>query len=192
MNPPLPSQTDSDNSDQDSQPLRPRSTQYLEVPSTHQSRPTSRQPSLPSGPPSRTQSPVPLGVAFPILRSQPVEEDPPDLFALEGSVVSGLQEEIVPAPAMSTYSSSSQEDSVYSTPGPQRYQLVSPGTLNDPRTMSQVSPGFIYVTFLTHSDLIFRHQLSFRYPLQSNTPSWMFSTSSAIPFHNSTTDCFVA
>ncbi|KAH0538200.1 hypothetical protein FGG08_005169 [Glutinoglossum americanum] len=41
---------------------------------------------------------------------------------------------------MSSYSSSSQ-DSVYSTPGPQSYRLVSPYTMNDPRSMSQVSPG---------------------------------------------------
>lgn len=30
----------------------------------------------------------------------------------------------------------------------QHYQLVSPGTPADPRTMSQVSPGFVFVIFL--------------------------------------------
>jgi hypothetical protein len=48
---------------------------------------------------------------------------------------------------MSSYSSSSQ-DSVYSTPGPQSYRLVSPYTMNDPRIMSQVSPGLVYVSSL--------------------------------------------
>ena len=48
---------------------------------------------------------------------------------------------------MSSYSSSSQ-DSVYSTPGPQSYRLVSPYTMNDPRSMSQVSPGLVYVSSL--------------------------------------------
>ena len=33
------------------------------------------------------------------------------------------------------------------TSRPQQYQLVSPGTPVDPRTMSQVSPGFIFVIF---------------------------------------------
>jgi hypothetical protein len=33
------------------------------------------------------------------------------------------------------------------TSRPQQYQLVSPGTPADPRTMSQVSPGFIFVIF---------------------------------------------
>jgi len=31
----------------------------------------------------------------------------------------------------------------------QQYQLISPGTSNDPRAMSQVSPGFIFVNFLS-------------------------------------------
>ncbi|KAL9106778.1 MAG: hypothetical protein Q9227_008200 [Pyrenula ochraceoflavens] len=38
---------------------------------------------------------------------------------------------------MSTYSSSSAGDSVYSTPGPSSYQLVTPGTVSDPRDLSQ-------------------------------------------------------
>lgn len=50
---------------------------------------------------------------------------------------------------MSTYSSSSQDDAIYSTPGPKQYQLVTPGMMNDPRSMSQVSPGFIFVNFLS-------------------------------------------
>lgn len=48
-----------------------------------------------------------------------------------------------------------QAMSRYATPGPttvstsrpQQYQLVSPGTPADPRAMSQVSPGFIFVIF---------------------------------------------
>ena len=32
-----------------------------------------------------------------------------------------------------------------------RYQAVSPGSTNNPRTMSQVSPGFIFVNFLSQS-----------------------------------------
>ena len=50
---------------------------------------------------------------------------------------------------MSTYSSSSQDDAVYSSPGLKQYRLVTPGMLNDPRSMSQVSPGFIFVIFLS-------------------------------------------
>lgn len=48
---------------------------------------------------------------------------------------------------MSAYSSSSQDDAVYSSPGPQQYSLVTPGMMRDPRNLSQVSPGFIYVIF---------------------------------------------
>src|SRR5579862_6020916 len=60
---------------------------------------------------------------------------------------------------MSSYSSSSQ-DSVYSTPGPQSYRLVSPYTMNDPRIMSQVSPGLVYVSSLFD----FFDFISLRYP----------------------------
>ncbi len=52
---------------------------------------------------------------------------------------------------MSAYSSSSQDDAYYSSPGPMQYRLVTPGMLDDPRSMSQVSPGFIYVNFLSQS-----------------------------------------
>lgn len=149
MFPPPRPHSDSEDSDQQSHPPRSRSTQYLEVPSSRRS--SSQSSSRHREPRSRTQSPILPGVAFPILRSQPIEEDPPDLFAPESSIASTVQDEAIQPPDMSSYSSSSQEDSVYSSPGPQRYQLVSPGTLNDPRTMSQVSPGFIYVTFLTRS-----------------------------------------
>jgi len=48
---------------------------------------------------------------------------------------------------MPAYSSSSQNDPAYSSPGPQQYTLVTPGMLRDPRNLSQVSPGFIYVIF---------------------------------------------
>ena len=50
---------------------------------------------------------------------------------------------------MSNYSSSSQGDAYYSSPGPQQYTLVTSGIMNDPRNLSQVSPGFIYVNFLS-------------------------------------------
>jgi hypothetical protein len=40
-----------------------------------------------------------------------------------------------------------QGPTTVSTTRPQQYQLVSPGTPADPRTMSQVSPGFIFVIF---------------------------------------------
>ena len=40
-----------------------------------------------------------------------------------------------------------QEESIYNMPRPQQYQLFSPGSASDPRTMSQVSPGFIFVNF---------------------------------------------
>ena len=40
--------------------------------------------------------------------------------------------------AMSTYSSSSQ-DSIYSSPGPQQYRVVTPGMMNNPGSLSTVS-----------------------------------------------------
>jgi len=46
---------------------------------------------------------------------------------------------------MGRHSSPSQSDPTRS----QQYQLISPGTSNDPRAMSQVSPGFIFVNFLS-------------------------------------------
>ena len=47
----------------------------------------------------------------------------------------------------STTSTSSSRHAPSSGRG-QSYQLVSPGTPTDPRAMSQVSPGFIFVIFL--------------------------------------------
>lgn len=41
-----------------------------------------------------------------------------------------------------------------------QYQLVSPGTPTDPRAMSQVSPGFIFVNFLCLCDAFGCHALS--------------------------------
>ncbi|MCJ1364540.1 hypothetical protein MMC16_003651 [Acarospora aff. strigata] len=38
---------------------------------------------------------------------------------------------------MSNYSSSSQGDAYYSSPGPQQYTLVTSGIMNDPRNLSQ-------------------------------------------------------
>ena len=52
---------------------------------------------------------------------------------------------LAPAVPMSSYSSSSQEDSIYSSPGAQQYQVVTPGMLNDPRPITQVSPSLLYV-----------------------------------------------
>lgn len=40
-----------------------------------------------------------------------------------------------------------QGPSTATTPRPQQYRLVSPGTPADPRNMTQVSPGFIFVIF---------------------------------------------
>ena len=52
----------------------------------------------------------------------------------------------VPTTAMSTYSSSSQ-DSIYSSPGPHQYAVVTPGMMNNPQGISQVSQCKRYVTF---------------------------------------------
>ena len=59
----------------------------------------------------------------------------------------GPREQTLRRNAMSAYSSSSQ-DSVYSTPGPQQYSLVTPGFAQNPRSMTQVSPGLIFVNLL--------------------------------------------
>ena len=40
------------------------------------------------------------------------------------------------------------------TSRPQQYQLISPGTPADPRNMSQVSPGFIFVIFPMFASLV--------------------------------------
>jgi hypothetical protein len=64
------------------------------------------------------------------------------------SRVQGTSYPISASPADSTMSrhASSGPTSV-PTSRPQQYQLVSPGTPADPRAMSQVSPGFIFVIF---------------------------------------------
>ena len=41
----------------------------------------------------------------------------------------------------------------------QQYQLVSPGTPSDPRAMSQVSPGFIFVMFPMFAMALLFHSL---------------------------------
>ena len=50
-----------------------------------------------------------------------------------------------PFGAMSTYSSSSSNSSVYASVGSSNYTLVTPGTMSNPRSLSQASPGFIYI-----------------------------------------------
>ena len=49
--------------------------------------------------------------------------------------------------SMSTYSSSSQE-SIYSSPGPQQYRVVTPGMMDNPASLSNVSASqFPYYTW---------------------------------------------
>lgn len=79
-----------------------------------------------------------------ILRSQPVPDYPPETSSYQPARPDSDHPSI--AASMSQYSSSSADDSVYSMPGPQSYQLVTP---YDDRSMSQVSPGFIFVNFLS-------------------------------------------
>jgi hypothetical protein len=55
------------------------------------------------------------------------------------SQIGASQQKTIP---MSRYSSSTGSDR-----SPQQFQFVSPGTNADPRAMSQVSPGFIFVIF---------------------------------------------
>jgi hypothetical protein len=169
---PPPRTESSDLSSQSTPPARVSSSTYLEVPA--QRFPSSRSPSRGRDTPtpgdllrSGSRSPAPLP-AFPVLHSQRIEDDPPDLFADSEpepeTSASGaerearqIQEEQPMPSSMSGYSSSSQDDSVYSSPAPQQYRLVTPGTLNDPRTMSQVSPGFVFVNFLSLSICFCEH-----------------------------------
>ncbi|KAL9625368.1 MAG: hypothetical protein Q9160_000431 [Pyrenula sp. 1 TL-2023] len=74
-----------------------------------------------------------------ILRSQPGPDYPSEPSSSQPARSDPDHPSI--AASMSQYSSSSADDSVYSMPGPQQYQLVTP---YDERSMSQVSPGFIY------------------------------------------------
>lgn len=59
-----------------------------------------------------------------------------DLYALstEASAIGSRSA----STAMSTYSSSS-ENSIYSSPGPQQYRVVTPGMMNNPGSLSAVS-----------------------------------------------------
>ena len=88
--------------------------------------------------------------AFPKLPSQRADDCPLDLFPPEeSSDAAGLLQ--VP-PYMSSYSPSLQGDRVHSVPDAQQYHLIPPGTMSNPKAMSQISPGFVFVNFLSPSD----------------------------------------
>ena len=118
--------------------------QYLAVPgpSNRRANPLSQRRATSSARSTSPAIPAPLS----ILPSQRTEDDPPNLYAQDYSA--GEVEPQTPAVVMSTYSSSSADESVYSTPGPSQYRLVTPGTVTDARDLSQVSPGFVFVNFL--------------------------------------------
>lgn len=65
--------------------------------------------------------------------------------------------------AMSTYSSSSQ-DSLYSSPGPQHYQVVTPGMINNPQNLSAVSAirsNLYPASYSRFGRLLYGHWLTF-------------------------------
>ena len=62
-----------------------------------------------------------------------------------------------------------------------QYQLVSPGTPSDPRAMSQVSPGFIFVNFLSLRVAAFL-LLSLTFPMSRCPPSLFFLLTFAYDF----------
>lgn len=101
----------------------------------------------------------------PTSQSQPAEQYPSDLYAPESST-SQMGTTAGSLPFTSSYSSSSQ-DSAYGTPPAIRYQLVTSGSTSNPRAMSQVSPGFIFVIFLSLRDCSFLLGISFKYTGQS-------------------------
>ena len=101
--------------------------------------------SLPSHPAERaSQTP-----AYPSPGRQPPTSDP---YSRQSTSRSSSN----PSPSspfddpMSRYGG--QGPTTVATSRSQQYQLVSPGTPADPRTMSQVSPGFIFVIFPMFAD----------------------------------------
>ena len=98
-----------------------------------------RNPNLPASPyispyaPITTQAPDAAPTIFSPQPTQPasIGTNPllNDTFLKESRTGTG---------AMSTYSSSSQ-DSIYSSPGPQQYTMVTAGMMSNPRNISEVS-----------------------------------------------------
>jgi hypothetical protein len=185
MSPPRPQPPERPDSSQSTNRSRVSRSTYLEVPThriSYSSRSPSRDRDTPTpGDPNRSGNRSPAPLPFPILRSQRIEDDPPDLFAdpvpapetaaagAEREARQAQEEEQQVPSSMSGYSSSSQDDSVYSSPAPQQYSLVTPGTLNDPRTMSQVSPGFVFVMFpYSLSNSFFANTFSLPIPRRSD------------------------
>lgn len=151
-------------------PLPQRNTQsrdYLTVPESA-SRAASVQSRSFSAPPYSAASPAghqtshsqrssPSSVSFRVLPSQPIEQDPPNLFDYDHDLLATEPEEplsqqqqarILGTGLMSTYSSSSQ-DSVYSTPGPQHYKLSTP-MMSNPRAISKTDKDQLIKSLRTH------------------------------------------
>ncbi|KAI9697399.1 MAG: hypothetical protein M1836_004677 [Candelina mexicana] len=144
-----PNNEDNNNyNNQQTAPLRQSNTQY--------SNPYSESP--PVGYQAyQSQHPSRSTGLFRVLPSQPVEQDPPDLFDYDHDLLATLPEEslsqqqqahILGTGPLSTYSSSSQ-DSVYSTPGPQYYNLSTP-TMNNQRTISKADKDQLIKSLRTH------------------------------------------
>ncbi|KAI9782675.1 MAG: hypothetical protein M1835_003951 [Candelina submexicana] len=172
MNPPHQTSDPNKNKDNNQQtaPLRQSNTQnsnLLTVPASNTGTASSQlrrslappySESLPiDSQASQFQHPSRSTGLFRVLPSQPVEQDPPDLFDYDNDLLATLPEEslsqqqqarILGTGPLSTYSSSSQE-SVYSTPGPQYYNF-STLTMNNQRTISKADKDQLIKSLRTH------------------------------------------